>query len=138
MRSGSDSAPRSQRQYRVGELVRHSLAEIFARGELRDPELVGQSITVTEVAISPDLRNATAWIMPLGGEGAEQVEAALNRCAKYLRSQIARSLSLKYVPNVRFRIDTTFDQADHIDRLLHQPGVARDLGSDPTDPTDPN
>mgnify|MGYP002633680450 CR=1 FL=1 len=134
MRSGSDSAPRSQRQYRVGELVRRSLADIFARGELRDPNLIGQSITVTEVVISPDLRNATAWIMPLGGEGAEQVAAALNRCSKYLRSQIARSVALKYVPTVQFRIDPTFDQADHIDRLLHQLSVERDLGSDPTDP----
>lgn len=133
MKSGSDSTPRSQRQYRVGELVRHALAETFARGQLRDPDLVGQSITVTEVAISPDLRNATAWIMPLGGEGADRVEAALNRCSKYLRSQVARSVALKYVPNVRFRIDPTFDQADRIGQLLHRPGVARDLGSDPTD-----
>lgn len=125
------SVPRSQRQYRVGEVLRHALAEILMRGELRDPEIVGLSITVTEVAISPDLRNATVWFMPLGGDRGAPVEAALARCAGYLRSQIAKSVALRYVPSLSFRLDLSFDEVDKIDRLLHDPAVARDLARGP-------
>lgn len=124
------SAQRSQRQYRVGEVLRHALADIFMCGELRDPDLSGLSITVTEVMISPDLRNATVWFMPLGGEGGVLVEAALVRCAGYLRSQIARVVDLRYVPGLEFRLDPTFDQADKIGQLLHDPAVARDLAQE--------
>jgi len=125
------TVPRSQRQYRVGEVLRHALAEILIRGDLRDPEIVGLSITVTEVEISPDLRNATVWFMPLGGDRGAPVETALARCAGYLRSQTARAVALRYVPSLEFRLDPSFDEADKIDRLLHDPAVARDLAREP-------
>lgn len=125
------SIQRSQRQYRVGEVLRHALADIFLRGELRDPEIVGLSITIIEVVISPDLRNATVWFMPLGGDRGAPVEAALARCVGYLRSRIARAVDLRYVPGLEFRLDPSFDQVDKIDRLLHDPAVVRDLGRKP-------
>lgn len=128
------SVSRSQRQYRVGEVLRHALSDIFMRGELRDPDISGLSITVTEVMISPDLRNATVWFMPLGGDGGAPVEAALARCAGYMRSQVARAVDLRYVPGFEFRLDPTFDQVDKIGQLLHDPAVARDLAQEPDKP----
>ncbi len=119
---------RSQRQQRVGELVRHALADIFAHGELRDPALVGVSITVTEVDVSPDLKNVTAWVMPLGGEASAEVEDALNRSAKFLRGRLSKAVTLKYAPQIKFAIDYSFDAADRIDELLRDPQVVRDLG----------
>ena len=116
----------SQRQLRVGEELRHALSDILRRGELRDPALMDVNVTVTEVRISPDLKNATAFIMPLGG-GHPEVIAALNKASAFLRSQVAKEVRLQHVPRLGFAADTSFDYATKIDRLLHDPAVARDL-----------
>ena len=123
----------SQRQLRVGEEVRHALAWILERGELRDPALVKTPVTVTEVSVSPDLKNATCFVTPLGGGDAEVVRAvvdALERASKFLRHEIAHTVNLKHTPSLRFRHDASFDEAGHIDELLHRPEVARDLEHD--------
>ena len=117
----------SQRQLRVGEELRHALAEVLRRGDFRDPELQNLNVTVTEVRISPDLRNATAFITPLGGGQVEETVAAMRRAAAFFRAQIARAIKLRYVPTLSFEADTSFEYADHINRLLHDPEVARDL-----------
>lgn len=119
----------SQRQLRVGEEVRHALALAFERGEIRDPALVGRSMTVTEVRISPDLKNATAFVMPLGGGDAEEAVAALNRAASYLRGWVGKQVRLRYVPKINFRFDDSFDEAGRLDALLHDPRVVRDVSS---------
>ena len=118
---------RSQRQERVGELLRHALAEILARGEVQDPALEGIPVTVTQVEVSPDLKNATAWVVPLGGHDNAQVEDALNRCARFLRGRVSQQVTLKFSPSIRFAIDPSFDAADRIDTLLRDPAVRRDL-----------
>ena len=123
----------SQRQLRVGEELRHALAGLFERGVLRDPALAGISVTVTEVRTSPDLRNATVFVMPLGGTNTEAVVAALQHAVPFLRHEMARMVELRHVPNLSFRADESFDQADRIDLLLHDPVVARDLQHDDTD-----
>ncbi|MCB9959190.1 MAG: 30S ribosome-binding factor RbfA [Rhodospirillaceae bacterium] len=117
----------SQRQLRVGEQIRHSLSEILARGELHDPELIDVSITVSEVRISPDLRNATAFVVPLGGAHVGETVAALRRAAPHLRALVSRGLRLKYAPTLSFQADTSFDEADRIGQLLRSPQVVRDL-----------
>jgi ribosome-binding factor A len=117
----------SQRQLRVGELVRHALADILARGEIADPDLDGVVISVAEVRMSPDLKNATALIMPLGGRNVKKVLAGLERSRKWLRGQIARRVNLKFAPDIRFQLDTRFDDDDAVTALLHRPEVARDL-----------
>ncbi len=117
----------SQRQLRVGELVRHALAEIFARGEVHDPVIETHLITVPEVRLSADLRLATIYVMPLRGQDAEAVLAALERNKRFLRGEIARRINLKFAPDVRFRIDERFDEADRIGKLLRSPSVQRDL-----------
>lgn len=121
----------SHRLLRVGENIRHALSEIFARGEIRDPALEGVSITVTEVRCSPDLRNATIYVMPLGGVHEKDVVQALNRCSKYIRGQLSRMVNMKYLPKLKFSSDSSFGEADHIDQLLHSPHVAQDLGDKP-------
>lgn len=123
--------PPTQRQLRVGEEVRHVLAWTIERGELRDPALA-QPITVTEVRISPDLKNATAFVTPLGGGEAETKEIleALKRAKGFLRRIVARELSLRYAPEISFERDASFDEAGHIDMILHSPEVARDLNHD--------
>lgn len=118
---------RSVRQLRVGEELRHILAEILGRGDLRDPDLTGRSITVSEVRVSPDMRNATVFVLPLGGAEEKAVVEALGRAAAYLRSEVGRKLHLKYLPQLTFVGDTSFDTADEIGRLLADPAVARDL-----------
>jgi ribosome-binding factor A len=123
----SRGGSRSQRQNRVGELLRHALAEVLARGELRDPAVEGVSVTVTEVDVGPDLKNATAFIMPLGGHDAESVAEGLNRCARFLRGQIGHAVTLRHTPQLRFAVDRSFEAADRIDALLRDPSVARDL-----------
>lgn len=120
----------SQRQLRVGELVRKELSDIFTRGELSAPELEGIIVTVPEVRMTPDLRVATCLVMPLGGGDGEKVEKALTRSAKFLRGQVSRRLTLKYMPDLRFILDTRFDDDDRIESLLHSPEVARDLDHD--------
>lgn len=118
----------SQRQLRVGEEVRHALAHILERGEVRDPDLAGKAITVTEVRISPDLKNATAYVVPLGGIGdVVEITAALNRIKSFLRHRVSQSVHLRSAPNLSFLADTTFDEAGHINDLLHLTEVARDL-----------
>src|SRR3954454_24172219 len=127
----------SQRQLRVGEELRHALAEVLRRGDFRDPELQNLNVTVTEVRISPDLRNATAFITPLGGGQVDETVAAMRRAAAFFRAQIARAIKLRYVPTLSFEADTSFEYADHINRLLHDPEVARDLsGEDPEEDDD--
>lgn len=118
---------RGQRPRRVGEELRHVLADILRTEKLRDPALEGASITVTEVAISPDLRSATAYVMPLGGARAAEILAALRRSAAYLRGLAARRLGLRYAPELTFTLDRSFDEAERIRALLARPEVARDL-----------
>ena len=118
----------SQRQLRVGEAVRHALAEALAQGDVHDPVLEGHLITVPEVRMSPDLRLATIYVIPLGGRDAEAVIAALERNKRYLRGVVARKVNLKFAPDIRFRIDERFDEAERIEKLLRSPAVKRDLG----------
>ena len=122
--------PSGQRQLRVGEELRHALAWVLERGEVRDPVLAGIPVTVTEVKISPDLRRATVYVMPLGGGEQENVVAALGRAKGFLRRRIAGSVRLKFVPDLLFRIDRSFEEADRIARILREPSVARDLARD--------
>ena len=121
----------SQRALRAGELVRHALVEILARGDVHDPVIEAHRITVPLVRMSPDLRLATVYVMPLGGEHEKDVLAALDRNKRYLRSEIAQRVNLKFAPDIRFRIDEGFDEADRIERLLRSPQVRRDLDKDP-------
>jgi len=126
----------SQRQLRVGEEIRHALAHILERGEVHDPELAGIAITVTEVRISPDLKNATAFVVPLGGLGdSVQIVDDLNRIKSFLRHRIAQAVHLRRAPDLSFVADTSFDEASHINDLLHLPQVARDLDKSDDDGT---
>jgi len=120
---------RSQRQLRVGEEIRHRLSEILMRGEVRDPDLQGRSITVTQAQISPDMKNALVYARPLAGdvEASKKVIAALNRSAGFLRGRLGRELTIRHTPELRFALDETFDKAEALDRLLRSPQVARDL-----------
>ncbi len=126
-----DNRPPGQRQLRVGEELRHALAHILERGELRDPLLAATPVTVTEVRVSPDLRQARVYVMPLGGSQQEAVVAALMRARGFLRRRLAGSVELKFVPDLVFRLDRSFDEADRIERALRQPEVARDLSGAP-------
>lgn len=119
----------SQRQLRVGEELRHELADLFRRGDFHDPELQNLNVTVTEVRISPDLRNATAFVTPLGGGNVEEALVALKRAAPFLRGQVARAMKLRFAPTLSFQADTSFDYAGHINAILHSPEVARDLAA---------
>lgn len=118
---------------RVGELVRHALAALFARGDIEDDALAGMVITVPEVRMSPDLKLANAYIMPLGGERAEEIVAALNRHQRFIRGRIAPEIDLKYAPEIRFFVDETFDEFGKIDALLRSDRVQRDLHKDEDD-----
>ncbi len=129
----SVSKSRSQRQLRVGEVIRHALVRVLGRGEARDPGLEGVSITVTEVQISPDFRNATAYVMPLGGADANQVLESLARAAPYFRRLIASEIDIRRLPALTFHLDHSFDNASRIDVLLRSPTVVADLGSEPDD-----
>src|SRR5262249_8507255 len=120
----------SQRQLRVGELIRHALAEMLARGDVHDPVIEGHMITVPEVRLTPDLRLATVYVMPLGGRDAKLVVEALERNKKYLRGEIAHRVNLKFAPEIRFRVDERFDEAERIEKLLRTPAVQRDLQAD--------
>src|SRR5512138_631703 len=120
----------SQRQLRVGELVRHALADILAHGSLHDADLEGHIITVPEVRMSPDLKLATIYVMPLGGRDTELVIAALDCKKKFLRGEVARRVNLKFAPDIRFRVDERFDEAERIEKLLRTPVVQNDLDKD--------
>lgn len=117
----------TQRQLRVGELVRHALAQILARGEVQDDALSRNVVTVPEVRMSPDLKLATCYIMPLGGKDEKPVVAALERHKKYLRTEVARRVNLRFAPDLRFRKDETFEEARRIDLLLQSERVQADL-----------
>jgi ribosome-binding factor A len=117
----------SQRQLKVGELIRHALAEIFARGEVMDEVVSKHSLTVPEVRMTPDLKLATAYVMPLGGGEAEEVVAHLEKHKRFLRGEVAKRVNLKFMPELRFKVDVSFEASSRIDQLLASPAVARDL-----------
>jgi ribosome-binding factor A len=120
----------SQRQLRVGELVRHAVADILSQGSVHDPVLESHLITVPEVRMSPDLKLATVYVMPLGGRDAEIVLKALAANKPFIRSSVARRVNLKFAPDLRFRIDERFAEAERIEKLLRTPAVQRDLEPD--------
>jgi ribosome-binding factor A len=117
----------SQRQLRVGELVRHALSEMLTRGEVHDPVVETHLITVPEVQMTADLRLATIYVMPLGGRDQDEVLQALDRNKRFLRGEIARRINLKFAPDIRFQIDRRFEEAERIEKLLRTPAVQRDL-----------
>ena len=127
--SKSSAPGGSQRQLRVGETVRHAVADILSQGSVHDPDLEGHIITVPEVRMSPDLKIATIYVMPLGGRDTDVVLAALARNKKFLRGEIAHRVNLKFAPDIRFRIDERFDEAARIEKILRTPEVRRDLES---------
>jgi ribosome-binding factor A len=120
----------SQRMLRVAELIRHTMAELLVRSAIGDPVLESQAITIPEVRMSPDLKLATIYVMPLGGRDATDVVAALERNKRYVRGEIARRVNLKFAPEIRFRVDERFDEAERIEKLLRTPVVQRDLESE--------
>ncbi len=124
---GGTPAPASQRALRVGELVRHALAEILARGEIDDEFLAGTIVSVPEVRMTPDLSLATCFVMPLGGGDATAVVEALDRHRKFLRGEVAHRINLRHAPDLRFRVDTSFETGARIDALLGLPAVRRDV-----------
>lgn len=121
-----EKAP-SQRQLRVGEELRHAIARILERGEIRDPNVAGRGVTVTEVSVSPDLHQATVFLVPLGGGDTGPLLEGLKRAAPFLRREVARQVKLRVVPEFSFAADTSFDRAKRIDELLNSPAVRRDL-----------
>ena len=129
----SSHAGASQRQLRVGELIRHKLAEMLSRGDIHDDVLASHVITIPEVRLSPDLKLATAYVIPLGGTDTEAVLEALTRHKRYIRAEIAHTVNLKFAPDIRFRSDETFEEASRIDALLAGPKVRQDLDVDDVD-----
>jgi ribosome-binding factor A len=125
-RSEKTSGP-SQRQLRVGEVIRHALAEMLTRGEIHDDVLAQYVVTIPEVRMSPDLRLATIYVVPLGGKDVAPVIAALERNKRYIRGEVAHAVNLKFAPDVRFMADETFDEVRRIDEILRSPKVAQDL-----------
>ena len=118
---------------RVGEELRHALAQLLRPGELRDPALREANITVTEVSVSPDLKSATAFVMPLAGANREEIMAGLRRSTPFLKGRVARRVELRQIPNLVFAFDTAFDSSARINALLHRPEVERDLAPKPED-----
>ena len=116
-----------QRQLRVGELIRHALAEMLTRGEIHDDILASHVVTIPEVRISPNLRLATVYVASFGGEDVTAVLQALDRSKRYIRGEVARAINLKFAPDIRFMVDETFDEARRIDEVLRSPHVAQDL-----------
>jgi ribosome-binding factor A len=138
--TGASTGMPSQRQLRVGELVRHALAETLSRGVVNDPDLERGLVTVSEVRVSADLRHAVAYVTLMGGNGEESTVAALNRNARFIRGQISPALrQMKYMPDLQFRLDTRFDDDSRIDALLKSEAVSRDLdGPDKSGDLDDN
>jgi len=128
-KKSSTSAAPSQRMLRVGEMIRHGLAEMLSRGDIHDDVLASHVVTIPEVRMSPDLRLATVYVMPLGGKDVTPVIAALEQHRKYIRAEIAHMVNLKFAPDLRFREDESFEEATRIDRLLHSEKVRRDVES---------
>ncbi len=123
----SRSKPPSQRQLRVGEEIRHALVRVLGRGDLHDPLLSEANVTITQVEVGPDLQNATAFVVPLGGNQSDEIIRALNRAAGYLRGQLGREIQLRHTPRLGFEPDLSFDLSDEVERLLRSPRVRRDL-----------
>ncbi len=117
----------SQRQLKVGELIRHALADIFNRGEIVDDVLSRHSLTVPEVRMTPDLKLATVYVLTLGGGETEEAVTHLEKHKRFLRGELARHISLKFMPELRFKVDTSFESSRRIDELLASPEVSRDL-----------
>ncbi|UZE49365.1 30S ribosome-binding factor RbfA [Rhodopseudomonas sp. P2A-2r] len=126
----------SQRQLRVGEIIRHAVADILSTGGVHDPVLETNLITVPEVRMSPDLKLATVYVMPLGGRDTDKVLKALAANKPFIRTAVARKVNLKFAPDLRFRIDERFDEADRIEKLLRTPAVQRDLEQNSQEPED--
>jgi ribosome-binding factor A len=135
-RNSAHTKGSSQRQLRVGEVLRHSLSDILRQTDIRDPDLSGVSVTVTEVKPSPDMRHATVFVEPLGGRNADVIIAALNRHRGFLRGELGRMITLKFTPELRFVEDTSFAEAERIARILHSERVARDLQTEAASPED--
>lgn len=131
-RFDKNSGP-SQRQLKVGELIRRTLSQILMQGEVHDPDLNRMSITVSEVRTSPDLRIATIYVLPLGGKGQDAAIEALARNQYHLRKMIGKAIKLRHTPELRFRIDETFDQMEESRRLFAQDAVRRDIEARPED-----
>ena len=125
-KKSAQSAP-TQRQLRIGELIRHKLAEMLVRGDIHDDVLASHVITVPEVRLSPDLKLATVYVIPLGGDATAEVLEALGRHKRYIRAEIAQAVNLKFAPDIRFLRDQTFEEAGRIDSLLASPKVRQDL-----------
>jgi ribosome-binding factor A len=136
--SNAAGVPRSQRQLRVGEELRHAIAHILERGDIRDPDVAGRNVTVTEVTVSPDLRQATVFVVPLGGGDTTALLAGLKRVAPFLRHEVARQVQLRVAPDFSFQADTSFDRADRIEQILNSPAVRRDLSADGDDGGEPD
>ncbi len=124
---------RSQRQLRVGEELRHILSDVLRNGHFRDPDLADLVVTVTEVRISPDLKAATAFVMPLAGKDAPKIIAGLNRASAYIRTEAVKQINLRVAPSFSFKLDHSFDEAARVTKLLQQPAVRADLDKDPED-----
>jgi len=129
----SDRNGASQRQLRVGEMLRHALAEILRESDIRDPDLAGVSVTVTQVKPSPDMRHATVFVEPLGGKNAKVIVAALNRHARFLRGEMGHRITLKFTPDLRFIEDESFAEAEKIETILKSSRVQRDLSAPAAD-----
>lgn len=130
---GRDELPggRSQRQLRVGEELRHVLSDVLRNGHFRDPDLADLVVTVTEVRVSPDLKAATAFVMPLAGKDAPKIIAALNRAQAYIRTEAVKHVNLRMAPSFSFKLDHSFDEAARVTKLLQQPAVRADLEKEP-------
>lgn len=126
MSKSQHSGGPSLRLLRVGENVRHAISSILSRGDVQDPDLATASVTVSEVRVSPDLRNATVFVMPLGGDPDMKITKALNRNSAFLRGEMSKVVHMKYMPRLKFKLDESFDEATHIDQLLRDPRVTRD------------
>jgi ribosome-binding factor A len=135
-RNSSQAKGPGHRQLRVGEVLRHTLSEILRTNEIRDADLIGVSVTVTEVKPSPDMRHATVFVEPLGGRNAETIIAALNRHRGFLRGELGHAITLKFTPELRFVEDTSFAEAERIAKILHSERVARDLQAEPENSED--
>jgi ribosome-binding factor A len=131
--SGRDELPggRSQRQLRVGEELRHVLSDVLRNGHFRDPDLADLVVTVTEVRVSPDLKAATVFVMPLAGKDAPKIIAALNRATSYIRMEAVKQVDLRVAPQFSFKLDHSFDEAARVTKLLQQPAVRADLDKEP-------
>jgi ribosome-binding factor A len=127
-----DQGP-SQRQLRVGEMLRHALSEILTRGEIRDPDLEGVSVTITQVKPSGDMRHATVFCEPLGGKDADKIIPALNRHARFIRGEMGHMITMKFTPELRFVEDDSFAEAEKIENLLKSERVRRDLAAQSDD-----